>query len=317
MSDLPIFKVPALRLGNSGLSGPSFHERLLDSLYDGVYFVDNNRVIQYWNKGAEMLTGYLASEMVGRNCAENILAHVNEAGCALCLNGCPLSVTIADGVRRESEIYLRHRLGHRIPVSVRVAPIANEAGEVIGAVEVFSDLTAKKNVERRIGELESIAFLDSLTGLPNRRYVEMKVQQAIQEVNEFDRKVGLLMIDIDDFKTVNDHHGHDVGDAAIRAVCQTLTHNLRSGDTLGRWGGDELLVVVTDVDEAALKGFAERCRVLVAGSSLPGLNKRIKVTISLGGAPLRKGETPESAIKRADEAMYKSKVNGRNRVTLG
>jgi len=89
---------------------PSFHARLLDSIFDGVYFVDEQRKITYWNRGSEGLTGYSAAEAVGKHCYDNFLVHVDEKGCALCTNGCPLSSTILDGKRREAEVYLRHKV---------------------------------------------------------------------------------------------------------------------------------------------------------------------------------------------------------------
>jgi diguanylate cyclase (GGDEF)-like protein/PAS domain S-box-containing protein len=304
-------------VNSSGESVPSFHERLLDSLYDGVYFVDRERRIQYWNHGAELLTGYSASEVIGRHCFDNFFVHVNEEGCALCLNGCPLTSTIADGKRREDEVYLRHKLGHRVPVSVRVSPIVDSAGCILGAVEVFSDVTAKKNIERRVGELENLAFFDAVTGVPNRRYAELKVKQALQEVEQFGRNVGLLMLDVDEFKQVNDKYGHEIGDDALRTVCKTLAHNLRPGDTVGRWGGEEFLVIVADVNLAALGVFAERCRMLIAESAVPVKNEHHRITVSLGATLMKQGDSDQSAIKRADELMYKSKMSGRNRVTCG
>ena len=142
----------------------SFYERLLDSIFDGVYFVDAERKITYWNRGAENLTGYSAREAMQRHCYDNFLGHVDEKGCALCTNGCPLTSTLLDGLRRESEVFLRHKLGHRVPVCVRVAPITDkQSGQIIGTVELFSDVSAKKRVERRVHELEGIAFRDNLT----------------------------------------------------------------------------------------------------------------------------------------------------------
>ncbi len=295
---------------------PSFHEKLLDSLHDGVYFVDRERRITYWNKGAEYLTGYLASEVVGRSCFDNLLVHVNEEGCSLCIEGCPLAKTMADGERREAEVYLRHKLGHRVPVSIRVAPIIDSAGCIVGAVEVFNDVTAKKNIERRVGELENLAFLDALTGVPNRRYIELKVKQAIQEVEQFGRNVGLLLIDVDHFKQVNDSHGHGIGDDVLKAACNTLTHSLRTGDIVGRWGGEEFLVIVADVNRTVLAAFAERCRMLIAESAIQVKDEYMRITVLLGGTLMKSGDSEQSAIKRADELMYRSKMSGRNRVTL-
>jgi len=208
-------------------------------------------------------------------------------------------------------------LGHRVPVSVRIAPITDSTDRVIGAVEVFSDISAKKKVERRAGELETLAFCDALTGVTNRRYLELKVKQAIQEVGEFSRSIGLLMIDVDDFKDVNDTYGHDIGDLALKAVSNTLTHNLRPGDTVGRWGGEEFLIIALDVDPTSLMALAERCRMLVAESAVPVGKTRIRVTISIGATLIHETDSGESALKRSDQLLYRSKTSGRNRSTLG
>lgn len=295
----------------------SFHKKLLDNLFDGVYFVDTERKITYWNQGSENLTGYSAAEAVGRHCYENFLEHVDGKGCALCLGGCPLSKTIEDGERREGEVFLRHKLGHRVPISVRVAPIKNKSGSIIGAVEVFSDVTAKEKAERRAQELESMAFRDSLTSLPNRRYTELKVRQALEESQQFGRAFGLLMLDIDHFKQVNDVYGREAGDAVLKVVSGTLVKGLRESDLVGRWGGEEFVVLLPDVSTATLRELAERCRVLVQSSRVRLGGELVSVTISIGATRFVQGDSPEFALKRADQLMYASKSNGRNRITVG
>src|ERR1017187_3432548 len=185
----------------------SFHAKLLENIFDGVYFVDAERRITYWNRGAESLTGYSAGEAVQRHCYDNFLGHVDEKGCALCTGDCPLTSTLLDGQRREADVFLRHKLGHRVPVYVRVAPITDQSGQIVGAVEVFNDISERKRVERRVHELEGMAFRDALTRLPNRRYIELKVKQSFEELHQFGRPFGLLMFDLDHFKQVNDRHG--------------------------------------------------------------------------------------------------------------
>jgi len=134
----------------------SLYKRLLDSLYDGVYFVDRERRITYWNRAAERLTGYAAEEVVGRSCSDNLLVHVDDAGRQLCLCGCPLWATMADHVPREADVHLRHKRGHRVPVSVRAMPITGDDGEVLGAVEVFHDNSAKREAQRRTEQLQQL-----------------------------------------------------------------------------------------------------------------------------------------------------------------
>src|SRR5512134_1518746 len=107
------------------------YKRILDNLYDGVYLVDPDRRITYWNSGAERITGYRPDEAMGRRC-QDLLVHLDEQGKSLCLDGCPLSWTMANGQLLETEIYLHHRDGYRVPISVRAAPIRDGTGRVVG-----------------------------------------------------------------------------------------------------------------------------------------------------------------------------------------
>jgi diguanylate cyclase (GGDEF)-like protein/PAS domain S-box-containing protein len=296
----------------------SFYARLLDSIVEGVYFVDAERKITYWNRGAENLTGYSARETVQRHCYDNFLGHADEKGCALCTNGCPLTSTLLDGQRREADVFLRHKLGHRVPVYVRVAPITDDqSGQIVGAVEAFSDVSAKKRVERRVRELEGMAFRDNLTSLPNRRYIELKVKQSLEELQQFGRPFGLLMFDVDHFKDVNDRYGHDAGDGVLKAISETMTKSLRENDIVGRWGGEEFLAILLDVNAGLLRDLAERCRSLVAQSGALSGDSRISVTVSVGATLVTREDSIHDAIKRADQLMYVSKSSGRNRITIG
>ncbi len=108
-----------------------FFERLPGSLFDGVFFVNQERKITYWNHGAEAITGYLSEEVVGKGCGDNLLMHTDDRGTQLCLYGCPLSHAMHANEREVVEVYLRHKRGHRVPVSVRVAPVVNDVGETV------------------------------------------------------------------------------------------------------------------------------------------------------------------------------------------
>jgi diguanylate cyclase (GGDEF)-like protein/PAS domain S-box-containing protein len=304
-----------LTLGPEGTS--SLQSQICDNLFDGVYYVDRERRIAYWNRGAEELTGYTSQEVIGSRCYDNLLSHVNEAGCELCHGGCPLAATINDGKRRDAEVYLRHKSGHRVPVSVRVAPIKDNDGAIIGAVEVFSDITSKKTVERRALDLETEAYLDPLTGLSNRRHITMAVTHVMQELDEFGTRAGLLVIDVDHFKEVNDRFGHSAGDRVLTTVAETLAHALRPQDLLGRWGGDEFLVLARGVDIETLKKLAQRCCKLIEVSAVEAGGERIGATVSIGGALLERGKPAQWTFDRADRFLYTCKASGRNQCIIG
>ncbi|MBI4916604.1 MAG: sensor domain-containing diguanylate cyclase [Acidobacteria bacterium] len=290
---------------------------LLDNFYDGVYFVDSERRITYWNQGAERITGFTAGEAVGTLCSDNLLMHVDGAGTCLCHAGCPLAATISDGDRHEAEVFLHHKQGHRVPVLVRAAPIRDTDGAIVGAIEVFSDNSTKMAALQRANELERIAFLDPLTGLANRAYTEITLRGRLDELVRYGWPFGILFIDVDHFKQVNDTHGHDAGDQALSIVADSLRGGARSFDVVGRWGGEEFVAVLVNLSERKLRAIAERFRVLVETSRLPVADGAVRITVSIGGTLADPRDSVDELVKRADTLMYRSKETGRNRVTVG
>jgi diguanylate cyclase (GGDEF)-like protein len=199
---------------------------------------------------------------------------------------------------------------------VRFSAIHDEDGTIVGAVEVFTDNTPKFSALQRVEELEKVAYVDPLTGLPNRRYVETRMRARLDEMERYSWPFGLLYIDIDHFKRVNDEYGHDIGDVVLKMVARTLQHATRSFDVVGRWGGEEFLAVLAAVDKEKLHTIGERFRSLVENSAVSVRENKIRATISLGGVICREGELLDSLVKRADGLLYRSKVDGRNRLTL-
>lgn len=293
----------------------NFHKQLIDNLYDGVYFVDLDRRITYWNKGAERITGYLAEFVEGTCCNQNLLSHVTDNGRHLCEDGCPLLRTLQDGQQREAEVHLRHAEGHRVPVLIRTSPILDEDQNIVGAVEVFSNNQSLFSMRRKITELERKALYDSLTGLSNRGFTEAKIKSALSEFHQHGVPFGLLMIDVDHFKRINDTHGHQMGDKVLQIIARNLSHHLRDSDTCGRWGGEEFVVVLMNVDVSRLRLVAEKLLMMIDRSTLNLNGSELNVTVSIGAALAQEGETFETLIERADALLYQSKQNGRNRIT--
>jgi len=293
-----------------------FHKVLLDDLYDAVYFVDPERRILYWNHAAEALSGFSAAEVVGRRCSDNLLCHVDEAGRSLCQADCPLSHSMQSGLRGKADVYMRCKDGHRLAVSVRVVPILDANNRALGAVEVFSDIAFRKQLERRNVELKKMAYLDPLTQLANRRFLDAKLRHCLDELALFSRNFGLLLMDLDRFKRVNDNFGHSAGDAVLEQIARTVSSCLRVGDTVGRWGGEEFLAILPDADENQTHLMAERCRVLVRNSSVQVADTTVALTMSVGATILRRGDSVDSLFRRVDRALYQSKQDGRDRTTV-
>jgi diguanylate cyclase (GGDEF)-like protein/PAS domain S-box-containing protein len=290
-----------------------FYKDLIDNLTEGVYFLDRSRRITYWNRGAERLTGYPAAEVLGRRCADGLLQHMDPGGRLLCNDGCPMEATMRDGRERAAEVFLHHKDGHRVPITVRAVPIRGVGGETVGAVEVFSDISGQVLAAERIKELETLSLVDPLTGAGNRRYAEIQLDSRLAEHRRYGLPLGLLFLDVDRFKAVNDRYGHAAGDDVLRVVGRTLAGALRGGDFLGRWGGEEFVVIVGGADAPRLPEAAQRLRALVARSSVPSV-PGLEITVSIGVTEARAGDTADTLVARADALMYGAKEAGRNRV---
>ena len=293
-----------------------FYRNLLDNLYDGVYFLDRNRRIVFWNEGAERLTGFSKQEVIGQKCSDDILVHMNDGGHSLCELACPVEQSMNGQCGGESEALLRHKNGHRIPVLVRVFPIFGADKQVVGAAQVFSDNLSKITLKKRIEELQKQSLVDPLTKLPNRRAMEIYLKSRREEFRRFRWPFGVLFIDIDHFKNVNDRFGHMVGDDILKMVAKTLSRNNRPFDIVGRWGGEEFLAIIVNVDIGELEEIAQRYRVYIRHSALKQPADTIRVTVSIGATLCRERDSTRSLIKRADELMYHCKNSGRDCVRI-
>jgi len=306
----------SLHMGAPMKLGNQSFRRIVENLHEGLYFVDRNRIITYWNKAAERISGYSAEEVIGKSCRDNTLTHIDGKGNQLCLGLCPLAATMDDGTLREAEVYLHHKNGHRVPVLVRVSPLHDDSGVVVGRIELFSDISNRSANQLKIEELEGLAYVDSLTRLANRTYLETELVSRIEEHRRSGVPFGILFMDIDHFKSFNDTYGHDAGDRVLRIVADTFAANSRAFDTFGRWGGEEFLAIIRNVDGPTLAMLGNRCREAVAGAYLTHGGERLNVTISVGATVIHAGDTPETMLKRADTQLYRSKDAGRNCLSL-
>jgi diguanylate cyclase (GGDEF)-like protein/PAS domain S-box-containing protein len=295
-----------------------FYKEILNSLQDGVYYLDQNRIITYWNRGAERISGYPAEQVIGKSCRDNLLNHVNDHGLELCNEHCPMAATMRDGKPREAYVYLQHAEGHRVPVQIRATPLRDKSGNIVGAVETFNRGVSPEKTERRIRQLKQTALLDPLTAIGNRRHLENRLKTSVLDYEEHHLPFGLLFCDIDHFKNLNDTYGHNVGDRVLRMIAQTLRANIRESDTMGRWGGEEFLVILHNIDVDSLLKIAEKLLALVKNSHLTLSDKKtLFATISIGGTLIRDNDTIDSVVDRADRLMYQSKADGRDRITIG
>jgi diguanylate cyclase (GGDEF)-like protein len=190
-------------------------------------------------------------------------------------------------------------------------------GEVSQLTGVFNDMVRRLREGR--AELERLSVTDELTGLPNRRHLDDEIERELQRHERHKRALAVLMLDVDRFKALNDTHGHPAGDAVLRQLARVLKESTRKGDTVARFGGEEFMVILPETPADGAMLLAERIRTATEGKhfALDENGAEVRLTVSIGLARFPEhGRTPEPLIAAADQALYRSKEGGRNRVTV-
>ncbi len=292
-------------------------ELIWEEIDEGAFLVDRTGRIVHWNRMAEKMTGYSADEAISIATCHSMIMHIDSEGRSVCDSGCPLTRAIREGKRVVAELFTMHRTGYRLPVRVRVIPLRNKAGETIGALELFRDMSQAMFERDRMEAMERAAHLDSLLRIPNRGFLEQQITIQFDELRRFGTGFGVIFIDIDRFKQINDTYGHMHGDAALRMVAGTLVSNLRPLDVVGRWGGEEFLIVTLHPTIATITATAERFAMLIRNSRVPIDGEDVRLTVTIGATVTRIDDTAESLVGRADALMYSGKRSGRDRVVVG
>ncbi len=286
---------------------------VLNSLSDGVYIVDRKQRLRHWNGAAQGMAGDVRLQVGGPLPCRELQLCERETGIPACTGGCPVAATLLDGRAREAATYIRDASGRKIPARIQTTPLRDRANSIIGAVETVSETWTSAWAMSRIAELEEVAYVDPLTEVASRRFLELQLRRSLGELERFNWRFGVVILDLDDFKRVNDAHGHRVGDAVLRTVANTLASNARPFDVIGRWGGDEFLAVIKNVSEEQLEFVAHKLRSAIRRVSLAAGDTPLCVSASAGATVASRRDTADSLVARADERMYDGKALAQKR----
>ena len=287
-----------------------WNELLLNSAGEGIYGADRDGTCTFINPAALALLGFDKVEVLGKN-AHEVFHHHRKDGAPYPPEDCPISLTRDDGIRRAVEDAFIRKDGEVFPVHMSVTPM-HEHGQLVGVAVVFQDIARRKALEV---ELTRLATTDPLTGVANRRRFIEELEMELARIRRFGRPAALLMVDIDHFKSVNDTHGHAVGDAVLQHLAELSRHRLRAIDLFGRLGGEEFGILLPGTDAAGAWKCAESLRRHVAETPLQSSRGAIPFTVSIGLTVFESGDdAPDGILARADAALYRAKLGGRNRV---
>lgn len=293
----------------------------LRSAANGVVITDSEGTITWVNPAACKITGYSEDELVGKH-TRILKSGRHEPGFYA-----RLWKTVTSGESWSGTIVNRRKDGAEYQEEQTIAPVLDETGAITHFIAIKQDVTEQRRIQaelaRKVEEIEGLnvqlreqAVRDPLTGLHNRRYLEQTMKRDISRARRTRESIVVAVIDVDHFKSVNDTHGHAVGDRVLMRLADVLLSHVRSSDLVCRVGGEEFVVVMSGANVAGALKRAEIWRFAFAESAVDGRDGApAKATISVGVARYRDpGETFAACLKRADEALYEAKRAGRDRV---
>jgi diguanylate cyclase (GGDEF)-like protein/PAS domain S-box-containing protein len=289
---------------------PENFRRIVDQLETGVYIVDRARKIHYWNRGAERITGFLAQDVVGRFCRDNILVHCDDQHAHLCGEECLLSEAMRDGQACTGQLYLRHHDGHRIPVAVQVVPLRGEDGAISGAAEIFAERVVVPDLLSQNLVFAACGCLDEETGVPNHPVAESYLKGQLELLEGHHIPFAICMVRADNLAEFQALHGHESGIAMLSAIARTLRHALRPTDFLGRWGADRFVVLLPHSGRTPLEHAVERLRNVVSCTAIPWWGDLLSVPISAALVRALPGEE-FSTLKARIESCLGQEAAGR------
>ena len=271
---------------------------------EAVIITDGQRRILAVNNAFTRITGFESAEVVGRTPRFQRSGHHDAKFYE------QLWATLSSNGHWEGEIWNRRKSGEMYPAWENISVIRDESGQVLNYVAVLSDISSIKESEARLAHM---AHHDALTELPNRLLFAARLEQSLDNARRHGSRVGLLLLDLDRFKLINDTLGHPVGDQLLQSVADSLRHSVRAEDTVARLGGDEFVVIVTELSapqDAAL--VAEKILARInAPITLAGREFVTSASIGISIYP-DDAQSSEDLLKAADTAMYRAKHKGRH-----
>ncbi len=281
----------------------------LKSIGDAVIATNTKGHVRFMNPVAEYLTGWKQINALGKPLNE-VFHIISEE------TGRQVKDPVAKAIRKGSFVDLvNHTLtakdGMEIPVDYRAAPIKDDRGNITGVVVVFRDVTKRKKEKKK---LEKLATTDILTQAYNRTKSDEIIGREVDRVKRYSHPLSMAMFDVDDFKKINDTHGHIIGDYVLKSVAHIVRKNIRKIDYLIRWGGEEFMIISPGTDLDRAEALAERIRKVIENYTF---DRAGKVTVSFGVTQFKEDDTEDTFIKRSDDSLYRAKENGRNRVEVG
>lgn len=290
-----------------------FQRKLVDSMHDGVVFVDATMTILLWNRGAVRLTGVSSTSVTHQRWLPSLLKMRDERGQLIEDDECPVAHVIQSGIQNLRRLIVAGRGETSVSVDAHMVPVMGNDGVPLGATLLLHDASSQITLEETVESLNVKASQDPLTKVANRAEFDRVLKLFVHEHGQRRLPCALIICDLDYFKQVNDNFGHQAGDEALLNFAALLQRHHRAGDLVARYGGEEFVMLCKDCDNATATERAEEIRRDLERTAQPMLNGKC-ITASFGVTEIQNGDTPETMVRRADRALLQAKDLGRNTV---
>ncbi|MBD1401830.1 diguanylate cyclase [Pelobacter sp. M08fum] len=272
---------------------------------EGVIITDPEGTILDVNQAFCRISGYEREEVIGRN--PRLLKSGEHGPEFYAL----MWQTLAEQGHWSGEILNRHKNGGLLPIVLTISAVRSGTGAVRHYVALHTDISALKEHQK---QLELLAHYDTLTGLPNRKLFDDRLQQAIVHGKRHEQSLAIAYIDLDGFKSVNDTFGHDAGDQLLKVIAARMQAALRESDTIARFGGDEFVVILEDLGTTHASTAYIKRLLTAAAQPVDYQGQTLQVSSSIGVAFFAPSDTlaADQLLRQADQAMYQAKLLGKN-----
>jgi len=298
------------------LSDQDIYQAVLESLQTGVYIVDRNRRIRFWNEGAEQITGYLRQDVVGRFLRDHLLTTGDKAKDLDSDPDDPLNLAFRDGKPSSVDVSILHKEGYRVPIVLRTLPIRNSHGAVVGAAESFERNRSASEWTRRQSTFADLACLDAATGVAAKSFMETQLREHVNIFAENNAPFGILLVEIDHLEEFRATRGPGVVSTILRVIAQSIMNCVRPTDLVGCWGENQFMAILMACRESEVGLVGERVRKMIVQAEIEWWGDTFSVTSPMGGAGCRPEDELEDLVARAAASLQESIVKGGNCVTV-
>ena len=294
----------------------SNYRNLIENLYEGLFYVDSDRRIKFWSKGAEKITGYSRLEALNQKYSEDFLCPTDADGKKRLNDSNLFAQTLKNGASKQYELIITHKDGHIVPIAIRIAPMYDSTDNIVGATQLFTD--NKDHLEHLVTDSKEYqqSYIDSVTKLPNKVSLEMSIDIKLSEFRRYNRPFGFLFFEIDNFDKLSNIYGDEFDENVLTTISKLVLEDIRPFDIAGRWSEKEFAIVLVNVDEDSVSIIGNRLKDIVENTEFIIGKGSIDITLSVSGIIATPIDSSELLIEKSRETTKKCKLMGGNKFLI-